>query len=259
LLLAGVLERLGALGIETELMAPEAADAADLLVWDMLLPMCESYPRLLRLKALAEGGELIVNPPEAVLRCYRTRMVEAFARTAGLRFPETETRGVVSPGPLAPPAFDAGGGFWVKRGDVHNTCAGDVVFARGPAEAEAVRRDFERREIAALILQRPVEGDLVKFYGVGPGEWFTWFYHEPRAPRRPDFKEAGLRAQAELAAGAAGLSIFGGDAIIPSEGEPWVIDVNSWPSFARVRAEACARIAHNLQARLAAAGRRSAP
>ena len=37
------------------------------------------------------------------------------------------------------------------------------------------------------------------------------------------------------AAAALGLEIFGGDAIIKADGEPMIIDLNAWPSYALYR------------------------
>lgn len=251
LILKAVMEQLYILKVETTLLEPEAADAQDLDGWDLIVPMCESYPRLMRLRNLARAPHqpLIINHPDSVLGCYRTKMLEAFERAPGLNFPETEIRATATAADFPLPAF-AGSGLWIKRGDVHNTCSHDVVFARGLKELEAARRDFERREIPFLLLQRHVEGDLIKFYGVGPGQWFTWFYHDPQSARRLPFNPEGLAGQAELAARALGLEIFGGDAIISPEGTIHLIDINSWPSFARVRSEAATQIARRLRARL---------
>lgn len=244
LILQAVMEQLGLQRVETTLLQPEEADAADLSGYDMIVPMCETYPRLKRLEKV---DSVIVNPPSSVLGCYRVAMLEAFDGTPGLLYPETEVRKTNAP--AAWPAFGRDG-LWIKRGDVHNTCSHDVVFAKGPDEFDAIRRDFERREIAELVLQRHVDGDLIKFYGVGPGQWFTWFYHDPSTARRLSFELEDLAAQAEKAAAATRLEVFGGDAIVTPEGPIHVIDINSWPSFARVRREASVQIARRLRARL---------
>ena len=44
--------------------------------------------------------------------------------------------------------------------------------------------------------------------------------------------------------------MFGGDAIVTPDGKIYIIDINSWPSFARVRAEASVQIARRLRLRL---------
>ncbi len=253
LILRAVMGELDGLRIRTELLTPEEADSADLNGWDLIVPMCESYSRLMRLKALpspAQGGPLVLNPPDAVLSCYRTRMVDAFSKDRTITFPPTQILPASIPGPLAPTAFQAPSGFWVKRGDVHNTCSHDVVFARDAAEAEMIRADFAQREIAHLVLQQHLDGDLIKFYGVGPGQWFTWFYHDPETARRIPFVIDHLAALAAKGAAALGLEIFGGDAIVSPSGTVTLIDVNSWPSFAKVRGEACRQIAWKLSSRL---------
>ena len=252
LILKAVMEQLEILKIETSLLEPGDADSQDIGAWDMIIPMCESYPRLMRLKALGDSsGCLIINRPRSVLSCYRTRMLEAFLRTPGLRFPETEIHPVSDSISIAAPPFSSSG-LWVKRGDVHNTCNHDVVFARTFNEVEAVRKDFLCREITSLLLQKHIDGDLIKFYGVGPGQWFTWFYHDAESARKLPLDLEGLALQAEKAARAVGLEIFGGDALVSAEGPIYIIDINSWPSFARVRAEASVQIARHLHLKLRA-------
>jgi hypothetical protein len=251
LILKAVMDQLSILKTETVLMTPEEFDGADISGCDIIVPMCETYPRLMRLKKIeAETGVMVINPSDSVLGCYRTRMLSSFAGTPGLSYPPTVVRRTTAEANASAPDFEADGGYWVKRGDVHNTCDHDVVFARDWKEVDAVRREFESREIGDMAVQRHIDGDLIKFYGVGPGQWFTWFYHDPSTARRLPFELEDLAAQAELAARAVSVEVFGGDAIVTPEGTIHLIDINSWPSFARVRAEAAVQIARRLRARL---------
>ena len=251
LILKAVMDQLSILKTETTVITPEEFDRADVSAYDIIVPMCETYPRLMRLKKIeAETGVMVINPSDSVLGCYRTRMLVSFAQTPGLSYPPTEVRRTSAEANAKAPAFEAESGYWVKRGDVHNTCSYDVVFARDWKEVDAIRREFESREIKDMAVQRHTDGDLIKFYGVGPGQWFTWFYHDPSTARRLPFELEDLAAQAELAAKAVAVEIFGGDAIITPEGKIFIIDINSWPSFARVRAEAAVQIARRLRARL---------
>lgn len=251
LILKAVMDQLSILKTDCTVMTPEEFDRADASGFDLIVPMCETYPRLMRLKKLeAEKGAVFVNPADSVLGCYRTRMLESFANTRGLSYPPTEVRRTTAEANAKAPSFEAAAGYWVKRGDVHNTCAYDVVFARDWKEVDVIRREFESREIKDMAVQRHTDGDLIKFYGVGPGQWFTWFYHDPSTARRLPFEIEDLAAQAELAAKAVSVEVFGGDAIITPEGKIFVIDINSWPSFARVRAEASVQIARRLRFRL---------
>jgi hypothetical protein len=251
LILKAVMDQLSILKTECVLMTPEEFDRADVAGFDVLVPMCETYPRLMRLKTIeAETGVVVINPADSVLGCYRTRMLDSFARTPGLQYPPTEVRRTTVAANRRAPAYAAEGGYWIKRGDVHNTCAYDVVYARAWADVEKIRREFEGREIKDMAVQRHTDGDLIKFYGVGPGQWFTWFYHDPSTARRLPFEIEDLVRQAELAAAAVNVEVFGGDAIITHDGGVFVIDINSWPSFARVRAEAAVQIARRLRLRL---------
>ena len=124
------------------------------------------------------------------------------------------------------------------------------AFVRLGLQLTGGRRCSVCREIKDLAIQRHTDGDLIKFYGVGPGQWFTWFYHDPASARRLPFELEDLAAQAELAAKTVKVEVFGGDAIITPSGEIYIIDINSWPSFARVRPEAAVQIARRLRLRL---------
>jgi hypothetical protein len=251
LILKAVMDQLGVYRTNTRTMTPEEADAADLSEWDMIVPMCESYSRLMRLKALRLARPiLMVNPPESVLSCYRLAMVETLSHNPAILLPSTEIRTIRGSVDLRPPSFDIRNGLWVKRGDVHNTCSHDVVYARTWSKVEAIRQEFSSREISSLILQQHVDGDLVKFYGVGPGRWFTYFYHDPATARKTPFDIDALAAMAAAGASALTLEVFGGDAIIAPTGDVYLIDINSWPSFARVRAEAAIQIAWQLCTKL---------
>jgi hypothetical protein len=152
--------------------------------------------------------------------------------------------------------------LWVKRSDVHNTQEGDVVYA---ADAAAVARALEglaARGIPRAVLQPHVNGDLIKFYGIGPGggahgepPWFRWFYHKDQKLGGHVFDQRALARLVRQAAGALGLEIYGGDCIATARGELVLIDLNAWPSFALFREEAASAIAAYLSVRFTGAPR----
>jgi hypothetical protein len=76
--------------------------------------------------------------------------------------------------------------------------------------------------------------------------WFHFFYHKDQKLAGHAFGPDALQDAAFRAAGALGVEIFGGDAIVGPDGRPLVIDLNAWPSFALCRAEAAAAIARHL-------------
>ena len=98
-------------------------------------------------------------------------------------------------------------------------------------------------------------GDLVKFYGVRnatapvDANWFEWFYHCDKGMLGYSFDALGLRQAAFGAAAALGLEVFGGDAIIQADGEPMIVDINAWPSYAQYRHRAAEAIADLLTER----------
>jgi hypothetical protein len=144
---------------------------------------------------------------------------------------------------------------WVKRYDFHATQPDDVMYAASDAGWRETLRRFSRRGIPFVVAQEHVAGDLVKFYGVRNSaaaiedNWFQWFYHRDKGMLGHSFDTARLRDAAFEAAAALGLEVFGGDAIIQAIGEPMIIDLNAWPSYALYRDRAAQAIADHLAER----------
>jgi len=242
-------KHLEARGLQVILKTPDEVNGADDVPPRFVFLMCERLPVLERLRALEARGVPHVNTPRAVLNTYRERMIEAFAEA---NVPFIESRVVPTRGghvEAAPPV-------WVKRADVHNTQDGDVVLA---PTADAVREalaGLAARGIPRAVLQPDVRGDLVKFYGIGAGggahgapRWFRWFYHKEQRLAGHAFDQGRFARLVRDAATALGLEVYGGDAIVPPSGEPVLLDVNAWPSFALYRDEAAERIAAHLALR----------
>ena len=123
-----------------------------------------------------------------------------------------------------------------------------MSLARSAEEALALVSAFESRGVARVVLQEHIEGDLVKLYGIGEsGEtWFRWFYHKDQRLKGHPFLEHELKDTFFRAAKAMKLEIFGGDAVVASDGSVYIIDINAWPSFALFRREASAAIARHI-------------
>ena len=244
-------KQLEAHGFLVTLMSPEDLDDGEAPSGVFL--MCERVPILERLAVLERRGVPHVNSTEAVFNTYRERMI---TRLAAARVPFIESRlvattdvGVSAPLPV-----------WVKRADVHNTQEGDVIFADTTARLRAALEGMAARGMTRAALQPHVEGDLVKFYGIGvappgggPPPWFRWFYHRDQVLAGHPFDGAAFGRLVQRAATALGLEIYGGDAIVPPSGIPVLIDVNAWPSFALYREDAAERIAAHLAVRFAGA------
>ena len=217
--------------------------------------MCERFEILGHLRELAARGVPHVNAPEAVLSTYRDRMI-ALLGEAGVAFVKSRlvsTADVeVAPGALP---------LWVKRGDVHNTHEGDVTFATTVEAVRAALAGLAVRGITQAVLQPHVEGDLVKFYGIGGNArsdgtpaWFRSFYHKNQTLRGYLLDPVLLGRAVHRAAAALGLEVYGGDAIATRAGRAVLLDLNAWPSFALFREEAAERIAEHLERRFTGAG-----
>ena len=117
------------------------------------------------------------------------------------------------------------------------------MFVRRADEVQAALADFRDRNIGSALLQRHVEGVVIKFYAVR-GTFFSWF---PESPiDLPEREVATMRALADEGAEALELEIFGGDFVRAEDGFFWLIDLNDWPSYGRCRPAAAAAIAQYL-------------
>ncbi len=246
-------EALEADGVEVELVRPEQISPG---WWKRARPetafvMCEQERMLERLGAWERQGATLINCVSAIRNTYRHRMIPLLFST-GVPFPKSELVATRSPDledRLRSHFRHAGTrSLWIKRGDVHNTQEGDVSLARSAEEAWALVRAFRSRDVTRSVWQEHIEGDLVKLYGVGEsGEvWFKWFYHEDQELKGHPFSESDLKEAFFSAARALRLEIFGGDAVVASDGSVYLIDINAWPSFALFRGEASAAIARHI-------------
>ncbi len=242
-------KHLQAKGFQVELKSPDEVSGAIEQPPPFIFLMCERVGTLRQLRQWEAAGVSQVNAPLTVLNTYRERMLALF-EDARVPFP---------PSRIVPTAGEDqrwAGPIWVKRADVHNTQDGDVVFADTERTFQEALGGLAQRGIPRAVVQEHVEGDLIKFYGVGnpgglngPGIWFRCFYHKDQRLAGHPFDPAHLEALACRAAAAVGLEVFGGDAIVPKGGTPVLIDLNAWPSFALYRDEAAARIVTHLEAR----------
>jgi len=259
-ILRATARELEARGFDVELKSPDelqetsgAGDGGEPPPNVHMFVMCERPPIVERLAAWERRGARIVNRPSGIRNTDRERTIALFARHS-VPFPHS----VLVETAKGPDTFR--GPCWVKRGDVHATQEGDVSYAEG-RDALAERLSIlASRGILRAVVQDHAPGDLIKFYGVsGLGEdnpnpparpsWFQWFYHRDQDLRRYAFDPEALEAAAARAAGALGLDVYGGDAIVSPEGAVCIIDLNAWPSFALFREIAASRIASLLAAR----------
>lgn len=210
----------------------------------MAFAMCEGLDSLKLLEKWESKGCTIVNSPEAIQNCYRHRML-TLLNHGTLPLPKTF---LIQTSESVNGQFNLGNGVWVKRGDVHSTQLGDVELIYDRPSLEKTLGSMRSRWVDQAVLQEHVHGDLIKFYGVLPQRWFRHFYHKPEETRGLPFSPEKIRETAELAAFKLGLQVYGGD-IVVTENAHYLIDINSWPSFAICREEAAEQIADCLVSR----------
>src|SRR5262249_46524337 len=121
-------------------------------------------------------------------------------------------------GDTIPKHLLASGAAWIKRADYHALGPGDVQKANA-SDVKAALRSMHARGIARAVVQPHVAGEVVKFYGVVAPDgsdatsFFRWFALEGGSG--PDAARADrLRLDSLAAARAAGLTVFGGDAVL---------------------------------------------
>jgi hypothetical protein len=245
-------EALRSEGVEVELIRPESISTG---WWNGPRPeiaflMCEQERMLGPLSVWERQGTTLVNSVQAIRNTYRHRMIPLLS-SSPVRFPRSEvtaTRSANSERYLQRLFRGSLRSLWIKRGDVHNTQEGDVTLARSAEEARALILAFQSRGVARVAFQEDIKGDLVKLYGIGEsGEtWFRWFYHKDQKLKGHPFSEQELKDSFFCAANTLKLEVFGGDAVVASDGSVYIIDINAWPSFALFREEASAAIARHI-------------
>ncbi len=193
-----------------------------------VLNMAQSIQALRILEGWQKEGTRIINSVSSVRNSYRKPLISLLGDAqipmpAGrvLRLEEAERR--IPSTPVA--------SYWIKRGDVHATRPEDVVKVRSRDEWVRAIGHFRRHEIGEILIQEDVEGEAVKFYGVGNGRYFTAFRSSSRDEITLQIEDLAILAR--RSAKAVGLEIYGGDAIVTEKGEVVLIDLNDWPSFSR--------------------------
>lgn len=215
---------------------------------EIIFDMARDKATIARLKQLEDKGALVINSAYGIDNCVRKPMTERLV-AAGVPHPKSIIIKTNQPYP---------GDFfpcWLKRGNSHAMVKEDVSYAVHQGEAEAILADFHRRGIPEAVVNEHLQGDLIKFYGVQGTDFFYWFYPGPCSHSKfglekingeakgIPFKVSDLKNASDHAAEVLNVPVYGGDCVVLPSGEVKIIDFNDWPSFARCREEAGAKIA----------------
>jgi len=150
---------------------------------------------------------MVINSPGGVANCNSRRAIDRLMRDNGI--PAAPEGGAVKTGDGI---SGNGSGFWLKSDFGH-----DVRFAATVEEMNHMRKDMKNP-----LVTEHVEGEVVKFYGVGNDFFYPSGYSD-------------LQQNVQQLATLTGAQIYGGDAVIRDDGTYAIIDFNDWPSFSRCR------------------------
>lgn len=196
-----------------------------------------------KLMRLQESEVTVINPPQSTLNCYRTNMHKILVENS-IPFPRSIAVNTKSKEQFSISDLSGKRKIWVKRGDVHAIHREDVTPAYSDEELNFLLKEYSNRGIREALLQEHIEGDVIKFYSVSGTTFFHWYYQNGNNSYK--FSEGRLRDLAVAAADKLGIIVYGGDAIIKSDGTIIIIDMNDWPSFAPVRNAASKVIAETV-------------
>ena len=232
LILEAVAHEMEGMGYEVRMMTEEEVIALGVLPEaDIVYCMARSDEAL---EIIERSKAHVINAPEGIRVCGNRLALTDIMRRLDV--------------PIPPENGDDG--IWLKRGIGTAEVAEDTVFCSSEEEiAEAMRR-FADRGITDVCRQAHVVGDLVKFYGVADTDFFYHFYptdsgrskfgseeHNGKAYHYP-FSVEEMKMVIDRLAKEIGVIVYGGDAIVRSDGSFVIIDFNDWPTFSPCREEA---------------------
>lgn len=204
---------------ECEMIDVNAADYADYAV----VHMTRSAEVLAKLAEMQTLGARVLNPPAAIGSCSRANIEKVMA-----------ANNLLTPTSLVEKHSEyAGKGWWVKSNDTTDSSPSHIQFYKTlPDELASHKKNCDEN----ILVQPHIEGQNLKFYGVKG----TDFFKVRETLKGVNFQQ--LKCAANILAEALSLDIYGGDAILTSDGKLTIIDFNDFPSFSSCREEASAAI-----------------
>ena len=234
-IMMAVVEKLLAQGCEVTIKDELSLQKYDLETPDIVLNMGRQYRTQALLLEHFHGH--VVNSAAALKELHPRHKIDRLMRENDLP---------------APP-LKGDDGYWVKRDDGYRNEPDDIVYCPDEVAVSWTEFEFTKQRKFFPIVTAHVVGDVVKFYAVGD-HFFRYFYptddgetkfgHEKiNGPAHHyAFDAEQLKNDVNRLAKLAGLEVYGGDAIVRSDGSYCIIDFNDWPSFSRCRDEAAEAI-----------------
>lgn len=216
---------------------------------DIIFNMCREPRSIALLQQLEDNGALVINSGYGIENCIRERMARILM---GSNIPYPESIIVSTDEAIRDTLTKAHiSRCWIKRGDSHTMHNEDVTYVRHPEEAQEILQEYFLRGIKRAVINRHLEGELIKFYGILGTPFFYWLsasnsssdHRRSARQSAPGFDEERLKALCNAAADVLDVNIFGGDCVVTPDGLIRIIDFDDWPSFAPCRQEAATHIA----------------
>lgn len=243
-----VKERLEEKGAAVQVLSEQQLQESELFA-PFVFSMARREESLKVFDKLEQQGAFVLNSSSGIRNCGRREMAEKL-KEAGIPLPESL---LMETGCSLKDSSEISYPCWIKKGDGYAQTKEDVCFVNNDNEAEKVFADLRKRKITSALLFEHLEGDLIKFYGVGT-DFFYWYYPSlleskfgleaiNGKAKGYAFDEKELMDHCAKASSSLQLLVFGGDAVISPEGEIRIIDFNDWPSFGPCQDEAAKAIA----------------
>jgi len=213
---------------------------------DLVLSMAQSARALDFLDRWGKSGVRIINSVQSVRNCYRKALIRCLQK-AGIPIPLSR---IVKTRELKRYLLGNTTDCWLKRGDVHAMQSADVVRVKTETHLSQALAHFRSQKIEDILVQDHADGKVIKFYGVGGDLFFHAYEVDSGSVVAP--KPDRLVDVATRAALAAGLDVYGGDAVLTPSGTIVLIDLNDWPSFSSCCTAAAQGIATYIRTRLSA-------
>ena len=215
-------------------------------------------PEVIRLLSVYERqGIKVVNSALAMPNSIRFNWTALFEK-AGIPQPETKVvalNGLLDDKDIKRVSFPC----WVKRCDDSSQTKNDICWVSCVSDLLNVLADFRYRGHDKVMLSAHVSGDLVKFYGVAGTSFFHISYPTVDGtygkfgweringiPAGYIFDVDRLKVCCDQAARITGITVYGGDCIVTSDGNFKLIDWNDWPSFSPCVSDAAIAIVDKL-------------
>ncbi len=248
---AAVSERLRLKGVEVKTMTEDEGQIETLMSVDGIFSMGRSLKALNMEFEAEKRGIPVCNTAKGRMEWSRFHVMH-HCEALGIACPRHVT---VSPENVENPPLPFP--FWLKRDDGAAQQADDVCFVRNREVWNTKRQSLFDEKGARWACEEHLQGDLIKFYGVAGSVFFHFHYPTSEAhgfskfgaekingrPKGLHFDMPVLKKQTDFLAESMGLPVYGGDAVVTSDGRCCLIDFNDWPSFSVCREDAAEAIA----------------